>query len=113
MPLAGAPVAQAPGNPRTAGPGPGGLLPAAPEAGDGDGGGKISRRMVGRALGAVAAGAVGAGALAEMAQPAAADSGSAVLAGDVTTSEARTAVLYDGSPGIPGVVLLGNDSIYT
>lgn len=73
----------------------------------------VTRRVLGRALGAAAAGAVGAAALAELgAQPAAAATGSGVTAGHVTTAEARTAVLYDGGSGFGGVVLLGNDSTY-
>jgi hypothetical protein len=53
---------------------------------------------------------VGAAALVETAQPAAAVNGSTVLAGNVTTAETRTSVLYDGASGYQGVVLLGNDS---
>jgi hypothetical protein len=56
---------------------------------------------------------VGAGALIETAQPAAAANGTAVTAGNVTTGEIRTSVLYDGPANYTGVVLLGNDSTYT
>jgi hypothetical protein len=87
-------------------------VPAVPDTGDGAGPRKISRRKVGKALGAVAASAVGAAALVEMTQPAAAATGSSVTAGNVTTGEGRTSVLYDGAANFLGVVLLGNDSTY-
>ena len=75
--------------------------------------GAVTRRVLGKALGAAAAGAVGAVALADLAaQPAAASTGNSVTAGKTTTAEARTSVLYDGSSGFGGVVLLGNDSTY-
>lgn len=81
--------------------------------------GKVSRRMMGRAVGAAAVTAMGAAALVEAgAQPAAASTaapdgnGNAVSAGDVTDAESRTSVLYDGASNFAGVVLLGNDSTY-
>jgi hypothetical protein len=69
-----------------------------------------SRRGVLTALGAT----IGAGVatLAIQRAPATAANGSAVLAGNVTTAEGRTAVTYDGPAGFNGIVLLGNDSIY-
>jgi hypothetical protein len=100
-----------------AGPGPRRGSPAAAggagAGGDGAADARITRRRVGKALGAVAAGAVGAAAFAEMgAQPAAASDLDPVTAGFVTTAERRTSVLYDGPKGFGGVVLLGNDSTY-
>jgi hypothetical protein len=81
--------------------------------------GKVSRRMMGRAVGAAAVTAMGAAALVEAgAQPAAAATdapdanGNAVSAGNVTKAESRTSVLYDGASNFGGVVLLGNDSTY-
>jgi hypothetical protein len=75
--------------------------------------GTVTRRVLGKALGAAAAGVVGGAALADLAaQPAAASTGNSVTAGRTTTAEARTAVLYDGTSGFGGVVLLGNDSTY-
>jgi hypothetical protein len=75
--------------------------------------GTVTRRVLGRALGAAAAGAVGAAALVDLGtRPAEASNGNSVTAGGTTTAEARTAVLYDGSSGFGGVVLLGNDSTY-
>jgi hypothetical protein len=76
--------------------------------------GPISRRrVVGRAVGAVAASAVASAAFVDLgAKPADASDGNSVLAGDVTTAEQRTSVLYDGSSNFGGVVLLGNDSTY-
>jgi hypothetical protein len=81
--------------------------------------GKVSRRMMGRAVGAAAVTAMGAAALVEAgAQPAAAATaapdanGNAVTAGNVTKGESRTSVLYDGASSFSGVVLLGNDSTY-
>jgi hypothetical protein len=81
--------------------------------------GKVSRRLMGKAVGAAAVTAMGAAALVEAgAQPAAAATaapdanGNSVTAGNVTKAEAPTAVLYDGSSGFKGVVLLGNDSAY-
>lgn len=81
--------------------------------------GKVSRRMMGRAVGAAAVTAMGAAALVEAgAQPAAAATaapdanGNAVTAGNVTKGESRTSVLYDGTKNFQGVVLLGNDSTY-
>jgi len=75
---------------------------------------RMNRRTLGKFLGATAAGVVGAAALTEIgASPAAASDGNAVTAGDVTTAEARTSVLYDGASGFGGVVLLGNDSTYS
>lgn len=74
----------------------------------GPAGGTVSRR---KAIGVAVAGVVGAAALAELAtSPAAASDGDPVAAGQVTTGEARTSVLYDGSASFNGVVLLGNDS---
>ena len=73
----------------------------------------VTRRVLGKALGAAAAGAVGAAAVAELgAKPAAAATGNSVTVGHITTAEARTAVLYDGLSGFGGVVLLSNDSTY-
>jgi len=75
--------------------------------------GTVTRRVLGKALGAAAAGVVGGAALADLAaQPAAASNGNNVTAGNTTTAESRTAVLYNGSSGFGGVVLLGNDSTY-
>src|SRR5215471_9151199 len=75
--------------------------------------GKISRRMMGKAVGAAAVTAVGAAALTDLtAQPAAASNGDAVKAGNTNKAEGRTAVLYDGPGGFGGVVLLGNDSAF-
>jgi hypothetical protein len=48
-----------------------------------------------------------------MAQPAGAADGNNVVAGNATTAEHRTAVVYDGPSGFTGVVLLGNDSTYS
>jgi hypothetical protein len=70
---------------------------------------QVSRRMMGKALGAAAAGVVGAVALAEAtASPAAAATGDAVTAGHVTTAEAATTVKFDGTN--PGVVFLAHDT---
>jgi hypothetical protein len=80
--------------------------------------GKVSRRMMGRAVGAAAVTAMGAAALVEAgAQPAAAATaapanGTAVTTGNVAKGESRTSVLYDGASNFAGVVLLGNDSTY-
>jgi hypothetical protein len=75
--------------------------------------GTVTRRVLGKALSAAAAGAVGAAALVDLgARPAEASNGNSVTAGGTTTAESRTAVLYDGSSGFGGVVLLGNDSTY-
>jgi len=72
--------------------------------------GKVSRRMMGKALGAAAAGVVGGVALAEAgASPAAADNGNVITAGTTTTAESATTLKYDGM-GSPGVVLLASDS---
>ena len=103
-----------PGAPCPAGPVVARPAAGAPGGGAGEPGAgrSISRRKIGKALGAVAVSAVGAGALIEMAQPAAAANGNSVTAGNVTTGESRTSVLYDGTSGFKGVVLLGNDSTY-
>jgi len=89
------------------------LTPAAAETREQPGraaAGSVSRR---KALGVAVAGVAGAAALADLAaSPAAASDGDPVAAGEVTTGEARTSVLYDGSAGFNGVVLLGNDSSY-
>jgi hypothetical protein len=70
---------------------------------------KVSRRMMGKALGAAAAGVVGAVAIAEAtASPAAAATGDAVKAGNVTTAEAATTVKFDGTN--PGCVFLAHDT---
>jgi hypothetical protein len=75
--------------------------------------GTVTRRVLGKALGAAAAGAVGAAALVDLgARPAEAANGNSVTAGNTTTAESRTAVLYDGPSGFGGVVLFGNDSTY-
>ena len=85
----------------------------APEARGSGQEGTVTRRVLGKALGAAAAGVVGGAALADLAaQPAAASNGNAVTAGNTTKAESRTAVLYDGSSGFGGVVLFGNDSTY-
>ena len=85
----------------------------APQARDSGQEGTVTRRVLGKALGAAAAGVVGGAALADLAaQPAAASNGNAVTAGNTTRAESRTAVLYDGSSGFGGVVLFGNDSTY-
>jgi hypothetical protein len=73
----------------------------------------VSRRMIGKAVGAAAVSAAGAAALVDLgARPAAAANGSNVTAGNVTKAERRTAVQYDGSAGFGGIVLFGNDSGY-
>jgi len=72
---------------------------------------RVSRRMLGKALGAAAAGAVGAAALVDLgSQPAAAVNGSNITAGNVTTTEAGTTLQYDGASALGGVVFLGNDT---
>ena len=75
----------------------------------------ISRRgVMTKALGAAAVTVVGGAALVNRdALPAAASNGANVIAGNQTTAEARTSVLYDGAAGFGGVVLLGNDSTYS
>src|SRR5215831_19171921 len=76
---------------------------------DGSQDGRFSRRRLGKALAASAAGVVGAAALVDAtARPAAAATGSSILAGEPTTAEAATTVQYDGSAG-EGVILLAND----
>ena len=83
-------------------------------AGSGDGtagarDGKVSRRMMGKALGAAAAGVVGAVALAEAsAGPAAAADGDAIKAGNSVAAEAATTLGYDGTAG-PGIIFLAQD----
>ena len=72
--------------------------------------GTISRRMVGKAMGAAAVGAVGAAALVDLAQPAAASDGSAITAGAVTTAEHGTTLKYDSASNLAGVVFLANDT---
>lgn len=81
--------------------------------------GKVSRRMMGRAVGAAAVTAMGAATLVEAgAQPAAAATaapdanGDAVTAGNNTKAETVTSVTYDGTSGFKSIVLLGNDSTY-
>jgi hypothetical protein len=75
--------------------------------------GMVSRRKMGKALGAAAAGVVGVVALAEAsASPAAAASGDNVVAGNLTNAESPTTVQYDGSSGL-GVVFLANDTDFT
>jgi len=81
--------------------------------------GKVSRRMMGRAVGAAAVTAMGVAAMVEAgAQPAAAATaapdanGDAVTAGNNTKAESVTSVTYDGTSGFKSVVLLGNDSTY-
>jgi len=72
---------------------------------------KVTRRGLGKVLGAAAAGAVGAVALTDLAvQPASAATGSNITAGDITTTEAGTTVQYDGTSALTGVVFLANDS---
>jgi hypothetical protein len=74
---------------------------------------KLSRRKLGKALGAAAAGVVGAAALVDVtARPAAASNGSSITAGSTTTAESATTVQYDGS-GSPGVAFLANDTGFT
>jgi hypothetical protein len=74
---------------------------------------KVTRRGLGKVLGAAAAGAVGAVALTELSiQPASAATGSNITAGDVTTTEAGTTLQYDGSSALSGVVFLANDSTF-
>jgi hypothetical protein len=72
---------------------------------------RVSRRMVGKALGAAAAGVVGAAALVDLGSvaPASASNGSALLAGQTSSAESSTVLQYDGSPSVP-VVLFVNDS---
>jgi hypothetical protein len=74
--------------------------------------GAVSRRMIGKALGAAAAGAVGAAVLMDRAQPAAANSGQSIDAGVVNTAEDATTLNFDGSAN-PGVVFLANDTLLT
>jgi len=87
--------------------------PAGPperRAAPGDGDGKVSRRMAGKALGAAAAGVVGAVALAQAsASPAAAANGDSVNAGRTTNAESATTLNFDGTTN-PGVVFLANDT---
>ena len=72
--------------------------------------GQVSRRLIGRALGAAAVGVVGAAALVDAASgPAAASDGDPVLAGKTTTAESATTVQFDGTPG-PGMIFLVNDT---
>jgi hypothetical protein len=76
-------------------------------------GGPISRRgMLGKALGAAALGVAGVSLL-ESKSPAAAADGDAVKAGDLTLAESSTTVRYDGAGGFTGIVLFGNDSVYS
>jgi len=80
---------------------------------EGTGGGTVSRRMMGKALGAAAAGVVGAVALAEVgAGPAAAADGDSITAGHTTNAESATVVNFDGSATAPGIVFLANDSSF-
>src|SRR5438128_3258550 len=72
---------------------------------------RISRRGLLRKAPVAAVAALGATALID--RPAAATDGNPVSAGNVTTAEHRTSVLYDGAGGFGGVVLLGNDSTYS
>jgi hypothetical protein len=72
--------------------------------------GKVSRRMMGKALGAAAAGVVGAVALSDVvAGPAAASDGISFIDGVTNTAEMATTLKYDGS-GDPGMVFLASDS---
>jgi hypothetical protein len=74
----------------------------------------LSRRTLGRSLGVAAAAAVGTGVLIDAGtRPAAAATGSNVVAGQTTVAEDGTTVTYDGASGFGGVVLLGNDSTYS
>ena len=76
-------------------------------------GGAVSRRMIGRALGAAAAGAVGGAALmGRSAPPAAANTGDSITAGFANTAEDATTLNFDGSAN-PGVVFLANDTLLT
>jgi hypothetical protein len=74
--------------------------------------GHVSRRMIGRVLGAAAVGVVGAAALvdATAGQAAAAD-GNPVTAGAVTTAEEATTLEYNGAAN-PGVVFLANATAF-
>jgi hypothetical protein len=74
---------------------------------------KVTRRGLGKVLGAAAAGAVGAVALTDLGiQPASAATGSNITAGDVTTTEAGTTLQYDSTSALSGVVFLANDSTF-
>jgi len=71
--------------------------------------GRVSRRMIGKALGAAAASVVGAFAIADAtASPAAAANGDAITAGRITSAESATTVAFDGTN--PGVVFLAHDT---
>lgn len=73
---------------------------------------KVSRRAVGRALGAAAAGAVGAGALAGLgAQPAEATDGGGILAGRSNLAESTTQLRYNGSAGVKLVALFTDSTL--
>jgi len=70
----------------------------------------VSRRaVIGKFVG-VTVGAVGAGLLA--AAPAAANTGSNVVAGQLNTAGASTTLEYNGTSALAGVVLLANDTSY-
>ena len=92
---------------------PGALTAERPATGNARG--LISRRgVLGKAVGAAAVTTLGAAALVgREAAPTFAANGNVVVAGDETLAEDRTSVRYDGSSGFAGVVLLGNDSIYS
>ena len=73
---------------------------------------KLSRRKLGKALGAAAATAVGAAVVVDAtARPAAAANGNAVTAGATTTAEAATTVKYDGTTN-PGVIFLAHNTSF-
>jgi hypothetical protein len=72
--------------------------------------GKVSRRMIGKALGATAAGMIGASALVDAgAGPAAAADGDSMIAGAVTRAESLTELKFDGG-GSPVMIFLVNDT---
>jgi hypothetical protein len=77
-------------------------------------GGTMTRRgVLGKALGAAALTVAGTAALVERAAlPAAASDGDNLVAGSANKAEEATSVVYDGTAGFGGVVLLGNDSSY-
>jgi hypothetical protein len=98
---------------------PGTAASSSPGAGEGEdrrgrtgtSDGKLSRRMIGKALGAAAAGVVGAVALSDaVAGPAAASDGSSIIMGDTNTAESATTVGFNGALN-PGVAFLVNDTI--
>jgi hypothetical protein len=72
---------------------------------------KISRRVVGRALGAAAAGAVGSAALVGLSpRPAEADNGNSLILGQTNNADATTVLRHPG-PGVPIVALVTTANI--